>query len=309
MSGFGNNLFDVDPDFLPDVSVGEEGQPDVDETAQKDTRTTEKEPNKTTVDDQQEQEPKNDQQAQDENDTAQHEFDVDDNGNIIIPKDVFDSMNLEKAKFEKQYKNLQPQFTKVSQELSRLRKEGLNPKQEEGEVPVLPASMQVMPVNQPGQAVAQNQQPVNRVTEIIESYIEARLKPVTEMMKDSESETAISRKVVALERANPEEFDDVMPVAKEYLAKNPGLWQLGEETAMDMAYEAARGKVLKAVIAKEIEDGIQNRESRKQYKDEMPKNKSRAQDNSGQKKSKAEEIADEIVSISHISNVGSAFRS
>jgi len=136
---------------------------------------------------------------------------------------------------ESAYLNLQPAYTKQSQELSAIRKASLVV-----EAPEEPGQVNT-PAYEPDQSSLGVQYPgvmeklIGEVTAEVNQSVVAPLKAQLAIQEDRNKELAMSNTIAQL-ATKYDDFKDVSPLLKEVLNNDPDLWKLGETKALEHAY-------------------------------------------------------------------------
>lgn len=180
-----------------------------------------------------------------------------------------EEMYQELQKLKKSYNHLRPEYTRVTQELSKLRKQyednqpQTDPQQQtqeyQGQVYTDPNTGRPYTFDEYGNPyyVDTQQDQVNPVRE----YLNQVLTPIQQQMIEFQMQNEVAKLAV-----NRQDFKEVAPAMKEILQKNPELWKLGTDRALDIAYNYARASLLDKQMQQAVSDAKQQAYRNKEVK-------------------------------------------
>lgn len=172
---------------------------------------------------------------------------------------------------EKSYNHLRPEYTKVTQELSQLRRQSQtadppnsnganqlpsqNTQPSHNQQPQLyqdPASGQIYYLDNNGQPVIYTGTPQysqNNPQEEILSYVTQLVQPLYEQNMEVQMQNEIAR--MAMQK---QDFNEVAPILKQVLEEMPQLWELGQTKALEVAYSVGKNKLIEQQLATAVND-------------------------------------------------------
>jgi len=171
----------------------------------------------------------------------------------------------EYEKLKKSYEHLRPEYTRVTQELSQLRKQAQSvppsagqqvqqPQQPQQQTPQLyqdPASGLIYYLDNNGQPVIYNggnNTQYNQQAEILE-YVNRLVQPLYEHTLEVQMQNEIAK--MAMQK---QDFNDVAPIMKQVLEEMPQLWELGQTKALEVAYSVGKTKLIEQQLATAVND-------------------------------------------------------
>jgi len=168
---------------------------------------------------------------------------------------------------EQSYSNLRPEYTRVTQELSQLRKQARqqippsdgrlpmeNTQPNHNQRPQLyqdPSTGNVYTIGENGQPVPYTGAPAyqdNQQHQVLD-YVTRLVQPLYEQNLEIQMQNEIARMAV-----NREDFREVSPVMSQVLAEMPQLWELGQSQALEIAYSVGRNRLIEQHMASAVND-------------------------------------------------------
>lgn len=183
-----------------------------------------------------------------------------------------DEMYEELQRVKKSYNHLRPEYTKVTQELSKLRKQhednqlDTDPQQAQqgqqtGEVYTDPVTGRPYSFDQYGNPFFVDTQQGADVLSQVQSYLQQAVAPLQQQMAEVQMQNEVAKLAT-----NKPDFKEVAPTMKQILEQTPELWNLGTDRALDIAYNYARASLLEQQMGKAVSDAKEQTYRNKEIK-------------------------------------------
>lgn len=180
---------------------------------------------------------------------------VNNEGQTSQPQEPEIDYKTEYERIKKSYDHLRPKFTKVTQELSALRKQAIMPDNMQQDIPV-DNQTYTDPQNQ-----QDNVNPIEQVIEAMRGTVAEMIAPIQEQQQN----IALQNEIAKLS-ATREDFHEVAPHMYEVLEQNPEFWNFGIEKALNISYNLARANIidqqLQQVVGQAKQDAYRNKETK-----------------------------------------------
>lgn len=185
----------------------------------------------------------------------------------------------EYKKLEKSYNHLRPEYTKLTQELSNIRKTSTTSDPGQGQSQVPNVTPNVNPQVNPN----------NQIIDTVKNLIQ----PIQEQQSALEMQNEVAKMA-----HGKKDFQEVAPELQNVLSQNPELWNLGTTRALEIAYSVAKTKLIETQVTQAVEQASQQSYKNKEVKVLTGGERPKVAGNSTDTASPEESIISEILGVS-----------